>query len=94
MGSGKTRSFTTNNFTVGAQRKPTTDYETSSRVINHPEYTDTADIEVMTASDVAKLLKVSTWSVYEMAKRNEIPHFNVGRSVRFVKLEVLRWMLS
>lgn len=71
---------------MGAQRKPTTDYEASSRTVNDTEYTNTSDIEVMNASDVAKLLQISNWMVYELVRRNEIPHFKVGRNVRFIRL--------
>ena len=34
-----------------------------------------SDIDVMTAQEVADLLRVSRWSVYEMVKRHDIPFF-------------------
>jgi len=46
---------------------------------------------IMTAPEVAEMLRVSLWSVYDLARRNEIPHFSVGRCKRFIKSEVLDW---
>lgn len=51
-----------------------------------------SDIEVMTAQEVADLLRVSRWSVYEMVKRHDIPFFKVGRSVRFDRGDVGEWL--
>lgn len=79
---------------VRNRKKPTTDYENSSRTGEIIESNDRGNIEVMTAKEVAGLLQVSTWSVYELVKCGEIPHFKVGRSVRFVRGEVVGWMLG
>lgn len=46
---------------------------------------------IMTAPEVAELLRISLWSVYDLSRRNEIPHFSVGRNKRFVKSEILNW---
>lgn len=51
-----------------------------------------SDIEVMTAQEVADLLRVSRWSVYEMVKRHDIPFFKIGRSVRFNRADIVEWM--
>ncbi len=48
-------------------------------------------VEVMTAAEVALLLRVSRWSIYEMVKMRQIPHFKVGRSVRFRRSDLLEW---
>ena len=47
--------------------------------------------EIMTAAEVAILLRVSRWSVYEMVKMRQIPHFKIGRSVRFKRSELMEW---
>lgn len=39
--------------------------------------------EIMTAKQVAELLKVSVWSVYELVKRGQLQAFKVGRKIRF-----------
>lgn len=44
---------------------------------------------VMTAREVAKTLKISVWLVYELVKRNQIPHFTLGRNVRFLEQAIL-----
>ena len=46
----------------------------------------------MTVKEVAKMLRVSDWTIYELVKTNQIPHFKCGRSVRFVKDEIEHWI--
>lgn len=46
---------------------------------------------IMTAPEVAALLRVSLWSVYEMTRRGQIPHFVVGRCKRYRRDEILDW---
>ena len=47
--------------------------------------------EIMTSAEVAILLRVSRWSVYEMVKMRQIPYFKIGRSVRFRHSELIEW---
>jgi excisionase family DNA binding protein len=93
MVSGTHRSQSAIYKQIRNRKQPTTDYEASSRNSAVTEYNDRGDIEVIKAGDVAELLQVSTWMVYELVKSGELPHFKVGRSVRFIKGEVVRWML-
>lgn len=46
---------------------------------------------IMTAPEVAELLRISLWSVYDLSRRNEMPHFSVGRCKRFIKSDILNW---
>lgn len=74
----KNWSYTANNKQMGerySQAKKNEQRQTTSQRI---ESNHRADIEVMTAQEVADLLRVSRWSVYEMVKRHDIPFFNGG----------------
>lgn len=46
---------------------------------------------ILKAPEVAEMLRISLWSVYDLARRKEIPNFSVGRSKRFIKSEVMAW---
>jgi excisionase family DNA binding protein len=47
---------------------------------------------VLTVPETAKLLRTSTFAVYEAVKRNEIPGLiRVGRCIRFSSDVLLRW---
>lgn len=48
--------------------------------------------KILTAVEVAIILKVSKWSIYEMVKINQIPHFKVGRNVRFHIDDLRNWI--
>jgi excisionase family DNA binding protein len=93
MASGKATRHTTDYIKMGNRKQPTTDYEASSRTGEDFKPHHRGNIEIVTVNEVSELLKVSKWMVYELVKQNEIPHFKVGRSVRFIKGEVVRWML-
>lgn len=58
-------------------------------------------MEIMTAAEVAALLKISKCQVYELAKArtrsgdvrsNPIPNLRIGSSVRFRKSDVEAWI--
>ena len=53
-------------------------------------------MEILTASEVAALLKISKRQVYELAKQddNPIPSVRIRTSVRFPKAEVERWFMG
>lgn len=48
--------------------------------------------DVMTTDEVADLLRVDRKTVYDMAKRQKIPHRRVGRLIRFSRAAVLAWL--
>ena len=43
----------------------------------------------LNADEASKILGVSKWSVYEMARQNKIGHKRIGRAVRFDPRDVL-----
>lgn len=47
--------------------------------------------EVLTAPEVAELLQISLWSVYDMSRRGVIPYFSIGRCKRFLREEIMDW---
>lgn len=58
-------------------------------------------MEILTASEVAALLRVSKWQVYEMSRErtrtgevrsNPIPSLRIGASVRFRRSDVEAWI--
>jgi excisionase family DNA binding protein len=60
-------------------------------------------MEILTADEVASLLRISKDHVYELAKLrtksgdvrdNPLPCLKLGKSVRFEKSEVERWLLT
>jgi excisionase family DNA binding protein len=44
--------------------------------------------DVMTAAEVAKLLALPRSTVYELARRGDLPSARLGRTIRFVRDEV------
>jgi putative molybdopterin biosynthesis protein len=42
----------------------------------------------MTVQDVAKLVRMSRQTVYNMVKTGAIPHFRVGNKVRFNRADI------
>lgn len=46
---------------------------------------------VLTVSEAADFLKISTSKLYELISRNEIPWFPVGSHKRFLTQELLDW---
>lgn len=79
---------------MGVRKSKAKEYDYSQGVGEVTKSEHRGYIEVITAKEVSDLLKVSQWMVYELVKQNEIPHFKVGRSVRFVRGEVVAWMCS
>lgn len=51
-----------------------------------------AEIDILTATQVAKLLGVNRKTIYEAAHRNEIPHRRIGRRLIFERGCVLEWL--
>jgi excisionase family DNA binding protein len=58
-------------------------------------------MEIMTVDEVAAMLRVSKWQVYELAKarirsgearNNPIPSLRIGSLVRFRKSDVDAWL--
>jgi len=50
------------------------------------------DPKILTADEVAKLLKVSPVTLWRLRKHRGLPSFKVGREVRFFKHELLQWI--
>jgi excisionase family DNA binding protein len=49
-------------------------------------------IEILTADEIATLLRVDRKTVYEAAQRGELPHRRLGRRLLFERGAVLRWL--
>jgi excisionase family DNA binding protein len=50
------------------------------------------DAEILNAPEVAALLGVSIDTVYSWTMRKAIPHFKLGKMLRFNKAEVIQWL--
>lgn len=48
-----------------------------------------ASSEVMTAAEVAALLRISRWAVYDMTRRGLLPVLRIGRCCRYVRADIL-----
>ncbi|WNA15523.1 hypothetical protein [Acinetobacter phage HFM1] len=85
-------SFTANNQSIRVRQEPAEINEDGEIISQGARFNDRPDIEVITAKDVSYMLKISQWMVYELVKRNDIPHVKIGRSVRFIKTDIINWM--
>ncbi len=47
---------------------------------------------IMTVNEVADLLRVNRKTIYEAVRLDEIPHVRLGRSIRFGRIALLRWL--
>ncbi|MFO7682230.1 MAG: helix-turn-helix domain-containing protein [Chloroflexota bacterium] len=47
---------------------------------------------LLTAGETAELLKLSKSKIYGMAKRKEIPHFRLGKNIRFRATDLTKWL--
>ncbi|MFO7565204.1 MAG: helix-turn-helix domain-containing protein [Enhygromyxa sp.] len=56
---------------------------------DHPSH---PAIEILTADEVAALLRVNRKTVYEAANRGDIPHRRLGRRLVFERGAVLAWL--
>ena len=63
----------------------------TSELSNKP-VTDREISEILTAKEVAKLIKVKAVTIYAWAKDGDIPCVRFGKSVRFNKAEILEWL--
>lgn len=42
-----------------------------------------SQVEFWTADELAKRLRVTTATIYRMARRGELPYYSIGRAMRF-----------
>jgi len=52
----------------------------------------TTSDEILTLEEASQLLKLSRSTVYSLARRRKIPAFKLGRSWRFVKAYLIKWL--
>jgi excisionase family DNA binding protein len=56
-------------------------------------WTATTPVEVLlTVREVTALLRVSTWTIYALAARQELPHVRVSNVLRFRAEDVQRFL--
>ena len=48
--------------------------------------------ETLTAKEAAAFLGISTWLLYELVKRKEIPHSKAGKRILFRRQTLLQWL--
>lgn len=53
---------------------------------------DISTREILTAMEVAKMLKVTRVTVYRMIKRGEIPCYKSGKNLMFYRGEIQEWV--
>jgi len=64
-----------------------------SGVIMDKEQNNTLDLfEIMTVREVASYLHLSQATVYQMARNGQIPVARIGRTWRFTKDSINRWI--
>lgn len=47
--------------------------------------------QIYTLEEAADILKCSHWTLYQMVKNKEIPHFRVGNRIRFSESGLTRY---
>lgn len=58
----------------------------------HEDSSNARESDVLTAEEVANLLRVTPAWVYAESRRHRIPHIRLGRYVRFRREALLRWI--
>ena len=58
----------------------------------NPDHATHPAIEVLTADEVAAMLRVNRKTIYEAAQRGDIPHQRLGRRLVFERGAVLAWL--
>jgi excisionase family DNA binding protein len=48
--------------------------------------------QILTVRETAKLLRVSTKTIYKKVSRDEIPHKKVGGKIRFLLPVLMEWL--
>lgn len=48
--------------------------------------------ERMTAKEAAQYLGCTPYTIYKLARNKEVPHWHIGRSVRFSKSTLDQWI--
>jgi len=46
--------------------------------------------DILTVEELAELVRVKPVTIYRLVRRDEIPHFRVGRTIRFRRDDVER----
>ena len=73
---------------------------TGMAVANSVSATPTTQPEVLTVAETAEVLKVPVSSIYEWtryrggSRGTPLPHRKIGKYLRFVRSEVLAWLLA
>lgn len=57
-----------------------------------PSGTARTSDRMLTASEAAKLLGVSKWTLYAAANRHEVPHRRLGRRMLFSRRALMLWL--
>lgn len=54
----------------------------------------TLDEPLLDAKDAAALLTVRPSWVYEAVRAGTLPHYKIGKHIRFVRTDLARWLLE
>ena len=50
--------------------------------------------EIVDVEGAAELLGVSTWTVYQLARKGKMPGTRVGKEWRFVRASLIQWVAN
>ena len=48
--------------------------------------------QILTIPTVAKMLHISKAKIYILIRRKEIPHIKIGRNVRIMESDLIKWL--
>ena len=50
--------------------------------------------EILDVEGAAELLGVSTWTIYQLARKGKIPGTRVGKEWRFARASLIQWVAN
>jgi excisionase family DNA binding protein len=60
--------------------------------MNTPNIVSSAPAELLTIDEVAALLRVPKFWIYERTRNGAIPHLKLGKYLRFPLADLLQWV--
>jgi len=63
-----------------------------SQVLEACQSSNEEDSSLLDVHDIARYLKVQRSTIYSLTETKQIPHYRVGRQIRFKKPEIEKWL--
>jgi excisionase family DNA binding protein len=63
-----------------------------NRIVESRENTPIFDNQILRVEQVAEMLQFSKWHVYRLVNQNKIPFYKKGKTLFFMKPEIIEWI--